>query len=115
MSIHTLFTCDKEYIKKARRLTEDRNLFFHMHLSESLYEPAWSVEKYGKRPVEVYEEIDILIKNQVSMIHMPLSNCEVGGGIAPYPELIKKGGKVGLGTHGYINNFFEVMLGAFNP
>ena len=28
-------------------------------------------------------------------------------------ELIKKGGKVGLGTDGYINNFFEVMRGAF--
>ena len=44
---------------------------------------------------------------------MPLSNCEVGGGIAPVTELLEAGVQVGLGTDGYINNFFEVMRGAF--
>ena len=133
MSIHTLFTCDKEYIKKAKEMADKNNALFHMHLSESQYEPTWSIEKYNKMPVEVYDEIgildekvvasqvvqvdssevDTLIKKNVSMIHMPLSNCEVGGGVAPYPDIIRNGGKAGLGTDGYINNFFEVMRGAF--
>jgi len=44
---------------------------------------------------------------------MPLSNCEVGGGIAPVPDLIAAGVTVGLGSDGYINDFFQVMRGAF--
>ena len=37
----------------------------------------------------------------------------MGGGIAPVPLMLDKGLNVGLGTDGYINNFFEVMRGAF--
>jgi cytosine/adenosine deaminase-related metal-dependent hydrolase len=44
---------------------------------------------------------------------MPLSNCEVGGGIAPIPQLLAAGATVGLGSDGYIDDFFEVMRGAF--
>ena len=44
---------------------------------------------------------------------MPLSNCEVGGGIAPVPDMISRRMRPGLGTDGYINDPFEVMRGAF--
>ena len=44
---------------------------------------------------------------------MPLSNCEVGGGIAPIPELLEKGVRVSLGSDGYMNDMFDVMRGAF--
>jgi len=44
---------------------------------------------------------------------MPLSNCEVGGGIAPIPELLEQGVAISLGSDGYINDMFEVMRGAF--
>ncbi|CAI8386413.1 MAG: Melamine deaminase [Acidimicrobiaceae bacterium] len=44
---------------------------------------------------------------------MPLSNCEVGGGIAPIPELLEKDVCISLGSDGYINDMFEVMRGAF--
>jgi len=133
MSVHTLFTADKEYLIQAKKIADELGCDIHMHLSESVYEPNWSLEKYGKRPVEVYnelnflgpnvlasqgvqleaDEINILNKKRVRLVHMPLSNCEVGGGIAPIPALLAKGIKTGLGTDGYINNFFEVMRGAF--
>jgi cytosine/adenosine deaminase-related metal-dependent hydrolase len=45
--------------------------------------------------------------------HMPLSNCEVGGGIAPVPEQLEAGVTMGLGTDGYVTDMFEVMRGAF--
>jgi cytosine/adenosine deaminase-related metal-dependent hydrolase len=44
---------------------------------------------------------------------MPLANCEVGGGIAPVPELLSAGVTVGLGSDGYLNDMFQVMRGAF--
>jgi len=133
ISVHTLFTADRKYLVQAKKLADELGCDIHMHLSESVFEPNWSLEKYGKRPVVVYDElnylgpnvlasqgvqlepdeIDILAKRGVRLVHMPLSNCEVGGGIAPVPELLAEGIPVGLGTDGYINNFFDVMRGAF--
>jgi len=133
MSVHTLFTADKGYLIQAKKIADELGCDIHMHLSESIYEPSWCIRKYGKRPVEVYnelnflgpnvlasqgvqlepDEINILAEKGVRLVHMPLSNCEVGGGIAPIPALLAKGIKTGLGTDGYINNFFEVMRGAF--
>lgn len=133
MSIHTLFTCSKEYAMKAKRIADELNCDIHMHLSESVFEPNWCIDKYGKRPVDIYNEIDFLdsnvfasqvvqvedyeldlmAKRRVRAVSMPLSNCEVGGGVAPVSRMLSRGIKVGLGTDGYINNFFEVMRGAF--
>ncbi|GIR37513.1 MAG: hypothetical protein CM15mP49_28980 [Actinomycetota bacterium] len=46
---------------------------------------------------------------------MPLANCEVGGGIAPIPELLDAGVTVGLGSDGYINDFYEVIASFPHP
>ncbi len=133
MSIHTLFTCSAGFIREADRISREQGCPLHMHLSESDYEPNWTKEHYGKTPVEVYaelgclgehilasqlvqvsdREIGILASHGVKGVSMPLSNCEVGGGIAPVHQLLQSGMTLGLGTDGYINNFFEVMRGAF--
>mgnify|MGYP006290109053 CR=1 FL=1 len=133
MCIHTTFTCSKEFIREARERTGRTGSGLQMHLNESIYEPTVCRERYGKGPVELYEEleylgpdvlasqgvkltereIEILGNHGVSLVHVPLSNCEVGGGVAPVPELLRRGIEVGLGTDGYINNFFEVMRGVF--
>lgn len=132
-SIHTLFTCSEAFVKEAKALSKEEGAMIHMHLSESVFEPNWCMEKYGKSPVEIYDqlgyldetvlasqvvqvsdkELDILAKRGVKAVSMPLSNCEVGGGFAPVTKMLEKGMTVGLGTDGYINNFFEVMRGAF--
>ncbi len=133
MSIHTLFTADKSFIMQAKQLAAELDADIHMHLSESVYEPQWVQRSYGRRPVELYEqwgfldervvasqavqiserEADILARRGCRLVHMPLSNCEVGGGVAPVPDYQRLGIATGLGTDGYINNFFEVMRGAF--
>lgn len=132
-SIHTLFTCSPPFVSQAKKVADDNDCMVHMHLSESVFEPNWCMEHYGKTPVEVYEELgyldtnvlasqvvqvkdmelDILAKHGVKVVSMPLSNCEVGGGFAPVTKMLERGMTVGLGTDGYINNFFEVMRGAF--
>ncbi len=104
-----------------------------MHCSEGHYEPTVLFERTGLRPIEYYNkigvlgpqmlasqcvqinqnEIDLLAKHKAKVTHMPLSNCEVGGGIAPLPELVDAGVTVGLGSDGYITDFFKVMRGAF--
>lgn len=133
VSTHTLFTCDEAFIRRAKSLATQNNAFLHMHLSESVFEPEWAAKNLGKSPVQAYadmgvldgnvtasqavqlsaEERALLVKHGVRLVHMPLSNCEVGGGVAPFPDYLAGGLSCGLGTDGYINNFFEVMRGAF--
>ncbi len=133
MCIHTTFTCSPEFIQKASSLSKENGLAVQMHLNESSYEPKVCKEKYDLTPAQLYrelglldnhvlasqgvklseEEIQTLKEKEVNLAHVPLSNCEVGGGIAPVPDLLNEGINVSLGTDGYINNFFEVMRAAF--
>jgi 5-methylthioadenosine/S-adenosylhomocysteine deaminase len=133
MCTHTTFTCSKDFLQNAARRARAAGSPIQMHLSESVYEPAVCMERYNMLPAELYREIgfwgedvlaaqgvkctekelDILASSAVSLSHVPLSNCGFGGGIAPVPEMISKGLTVGLGTDGYINDFFGVMRGAF--
>ncbi len=133
MCFHTTFTCSADFIKKANERAIALGSLLHMHLSEGDFEPKYAMQNFGKRPVEYYrdlgilgehvlasqcvkidaKEIELLAASGVKVSHMPLSNCEVGGGIAPVPEMVDSGITVALGSDGYINNFFEVMRGAF--
>jgi cytosine/adenosine deaminase-related metal-dependent hydrolase len=58
------------------------------------------------------DEVATLARHGVNVSHQPLSNCEVGGGFSPVPEMLAAGVNVALGTDGYVNNFFEVMRAA---
>lgn len=133
LCIHTTFTCSPEFIRRGKAMAKEAGLRLHFHLSEGTHEPDYCRRTYGCAPVEHYErlafwddtvlaaqvvqvteaEIEILGRRRVNCAHLPLSNCEVGGGIAPVTKLLAKNLNVGLGTDGYINDFFQVMRGAF--
>lgn len=133
MCFHTTFTCDAGFIRQAYKMAGDLGVLTHSHCSEGTYEPAFALEKFGCRPIEYYEhlgvlgegsllsqcvqineaEIELLAKRKAHVTHMPLSNCEVGGGIAPVPQMVEAGINISLGSDGYITDFFEVMRGAF--
>ena len=133
LCLHTSFTCSGSFVDRARRMMEDFDCDLHLHLSESAYEPAACIDRFGIRPVVWYEqlglwsesvlasqavavddvEIALLAERGVRVAHMPLSNCEVGGGVAPVPAMIESGIRPGLGSDGYINSVFEVMRAAF--
>ena len=133
MSVHTTFTCSDSFLRKAFELAEENNVLFHAHCNEGVYEGEWCEKTYGHRTFEHYEklgingsrflasqcvhlserEIELISSAGTRCVHMPLSNCEVGGGIAPIPELLEQGVAISLGSDGYINDMFEVMRGAF--
>ena len=133
MCFHTTFTCSDEFILKAFELAKEQGVLTHMHCSEGHFEPNEMLKRNGLRTIEHYDalgvlgpdmlvsqcvqisqnEIDLLAKRGARVTSMPLSNCEVGGGIAPLPQLTSAGVTVGLGSDGYITDFFEVMRGAF--
>lgn len=133
MCFHTTFTCSAAFIRKAFALARKRGALIHAHVSEGTYEPEHNLAHHGVRTLAYYErlgvlgpdflasqcvqidadEIALMAAHGVRMVHMPLSNCEVGGGIAPVPQLLAAGVTVGLGSDGYIDDFFEVLRGAF--
>jgi 5-methylthioadenosine/S-adenosylhomocysteine deaminase len=132
MCFHTTFTCSADFIRRAFALAAEHGAKVHMHLSEGAYEPEYCLAHFGLRPVVYYDrlgvlgphvlasqcvqvdagEIEVLARRGVHVSHQPLSNCEVGGGFAPLPEMLAAGVNVALGTDGYVNNFFEVMRAA---
>ncbi len=133
MCFHTTFSCSADFIRQAFALGEELDVPVHMHLSEGVHEPEYDLKHFGMRPIEYYDslgvagprmlasqcvqmsahELELMASRGVRMTHMPLSNCEVGAGIAPVPELLAAGVTVGLGSDGYVNDFFEVARGAF--
>lgn len=133
MCHHTTFTCSDDFIRRAHALAKEHGALLHFHCAEGPYEPEQSLKRYGKRTIEHYEDLGILDEttlasqcvqlspNEVRIVGergirvttMPLSNCEVGGGFAPVPEMRAAGATVGLGTDGYVANFFASLRGAF--
>lgn len=133
MSIHTTFTCSEAFIRQAFETAAGLDVLCHAHVNEGVHEGRWCEEHHGMRTLEFYDrlgvasprfqasqcvqlsprEADIIADSGIRVSHMPLSNCEVGGGIAPVVEMLERGVTVGLGSDGYINDMFAVMRGAF--
>jgi 5-methylthioadenosine/S-adenosylhomocysteine deaminase len=133
MSWHTTFTCSPDFVTTAVGIARDLGVRYHAHVNEGVHEGVWCQTNRGMRTMELYDQLGIagpeLVASQcvqmsaaemaivsergVNCVHMPLANCEVGGGIAPVPEQIAAGVVTGLGSDGYVNDFFSVMRGAF--
>jgi len=127
--IHTTFTCSPDFIRKCRLDADETGAGIQIHFEEGSYETQFCMSRYGKYPGQLYEELgfwksdviasqcvkttmeelDILARRSVKVSHQPLSNGEVGGGIAPIPEMIERNIQVCLGTDGFITDMFEVM------
>lgn len=125
---HTTFTCDERFIRHGKALAREEQALFQFHLSESAYEPSlhplparWyetlgvlDRDTLASQCVQMTEaELELLAHRAVRVVHMPLSNCEVGGGFAPVPAMLELDIPVALGSDGYIDDFFTVMKGAF--
>lgn len=133
MCFHTTFTCSEDLIRTAFASAEELDVFCHAHCNEGTHEGEWCEQNKGMRTLAFYDSIgvatprflasqcvqlseaerEVLSDCGIRVTHMPLANCEVGGGIAPIPELLEAGVTIGLGSDGYINDMFEVMRGAF--
>jgi 5-methylthioadenosine/S-adenosylhomocysteine deaminase len=130
---HALYTCSPDLLKSCRELAERHNVPLITHLSENQNEVDTIKERYQTTPVRHLhnlgilnenliadhcvvldaEEIDLLAKNRVRVVHNPQSNMKLASGIAPVPEMLAAGVKVGLGADGPASNnnldIFEEM------
>jgi 5-methylthioadenosine/S-adenosylhomocysteine deaminase len=121
---HATYTTNLSMMEDARRLSEERDLVFITHASESRAEVQTVREKYGKSPIEVLdeagllgertllahcvhltdEEIQRLAETGTSVAHCPSSNLKLSSGIARIADMVKAGVNVAFGTDGPASN-----------
>jgi len=117
---HATYTNDKEHLQKIRQLSDKHGAPILIHISEMEFEMEEFREKYDMSPVAyldsigfltdkvigahlVYvddEDIDLLAKREVGVIHNITANAKGGRGVSPAPKMLKRNVKVGLGTDG---------------
>jgi 5-methylthioadenosine/S-adenosylhomocysteine deaminase len=133
LSPTALFYSTKDLLLGCKELSKKYGVCIHIHIAEGKESQKACVEMFGKREVELLNElemlnerfhavhaidlsnneIDALSLNDCTVIHNPISNMYLATGISPVFKLIRKGINVALGTDGAGSNdsynFFETM------
>jgi len=115
-----------ESVALARRL----GLRVHTHLAETLDEERDCIARFGKRPLDLLDEIgwiagDVWVAHGIhfndaevkrlgntatGIAHCPSSNCRLGSGICRVNDLVDAGAPVGLGVDGVASNEIGGLL-----
>nr|WP_183600389.1 amidohydrolase [Paenibacillus phyllosphaerae] len=115
-----LYGCSWGFLEKAAQFSQDRKLITHIHVAETSDQIDNTLGRFGLRNLEVVEavgllgprtqvvhgiwlddsELELLAKNQASVIHCPVSNMYLASGVARVPEMRRMGINVALGTDG---------------
>jgi len=132
-SLHASFTVSDEIIVEARKRATTDKAYMTIHTSEGLVDLYHNLERFGKRTVERLRdlgvlgrdvvlahcvhldegELDIVAENGCGVAHNPMSNMLNAVGVAPLPDMLRRGIAVGIGNDGYIFDAFENMRSAF--
>ncbi|MGE5286453.1 MAG: 8-oxoguanine deaminase, partial [Micromonosporaceae bacterium] len=115
------FSVTPQLMLRTAELAEQLGVRLHTHLAEDPDEDTYCMERFGRRPVEQFEEVGWLTDRSwvahcvypdpaevarlgaagVGVAHCPSSNMLLaGGGFAPVRELRSAGAPVGLGCDG---------------
>lgn len=128
---HAFYTCSQEYLKKCSDFAKEHNLPVHIHFCENENEREEITKHYGS-PLEALkntgllenhlilahgtfiDEVEQFKNKKISIIHNPISNLNLGCGIADITKY-KKYTNVALGTDGQgsgntLNLFYHMSL-----
>jgi 5-methylthioadenosine/S-adenosylhomocysteine deaminase len=138
IAAHAIYTLKPEQLVATRAKAKELGVPISIHISESRFEVDYSQKNYGTTPVKelesldffsgptigahlvwpTNEEIPILARRHVGVIHNPTSNMKISSGVSPVTQMLKEGVAVGLGTDGPATNndldmWEEMRLAAF--
>jgi len=121
---HAPYTVSEEHLKAIRAFSDRTGAPIVIHVSETKREVDDSINAKGASPVDYLnrigflnnrviaahvvwpseEEIGLLKRLGVGVVHNPQSNMKLASGVAPVPEMIRQELRLGLGTDGAASN-----------
>ncbi|MGI8735611.1 MAG: amidohydrolase family protein [Pyrinomonadaceae bacterium] len=121
---HAAYTVSEEHLKAARAFSDRTGAPIVTHISETKREVDDSVKAKGASPIAYLDRIGflgekviaahvvwpqgtdstILKQRGVGVVHNPQSNMKLAAGVAPVPQMLKEGLRLGLGTDGAASN-----------
>jgi 5-methylthioadenosine/S-adenosylhomocysteine deaminase len=121
---HAPYTVSQEHLKAVRALSDRTGAPIVIHISETKREVDDSLKDKGASPIDYLngfgflndhviaahvvwpteEELGLLKKLGVGIVHNPQSNMKLASGVAPVPAMLKADLPVGLGTDGAASN-----------
>ena len=121
---HSPYICPPDFLERVADRAAELGLGIHIHLSEFRDQLESSLAKHGVTPVKfleqrgilehptiaahcIYitpEDMDILQGKNVHVVQCPNCHMKLGMGVAPVPELLRRGVNVALGTDGPASN-----------
>lgn len=118
------FSVSSELLRQSAILARQYGVRLHTHLCETKDEENYTLSRFGMRPFEYMqslgwagpdvwyahgihfspEELRGLAETGSGVAHCPISNMKLSSGVAPIPEMLKLGVKVGLAVDGSASN-----------
>ncbi|MGI9586384.1 MAG: 8-oxoguanine deaminase [Acidimicrobiia bacterium] len=125
------FSVTPEIMRESAALARAYGVHLHTHVAETIDEDGFCVNTYGRRPVELMEdlgwvgpdvwyahgvfinddEIGRLSASGTGVAHCPSSNMRLASGIAPVRRFLDSDMRLGLGVDGSASNDGSHMLG----
>lgn len=130
---HALYSCAPATYERIRELANEYGVGIHTHLAESETEVEIIAERTGLTPTAYLDrliglgsdvlcahcikltddDLELIAAHDVAVAHCPTSNMKIANGVAPIPELLERGVRVGLATDSVMTNnnldMFEEM------
>jgi len=127
-----IFVNSRDYLMRLWVEAEKMGTGIHTHIQETSHEVARMRGKYGVTTVEFLDklqfltprlvaahcvwltdsDIELLAKGHACVVYNPTSNAKLGNGVAPIPELMKRGIVVALGTDGSASSDNQDLISA---
>jgi cytosine/adenosine deaminase-related metal-dependent hydrolase len=118
------FSVTPELMRDSAVLARRHGVRLHTHVAETMDEERFCLEKFGKRPVELMQDLgwtgdDVWFAHGVhfndadvatvaetgtGVAHCPSSNLRLGAGLCRVADLVRAGATVGLGVDGAASN-----------
>ncbi len=118
------FSVTERLMRESAVLARRLGVRLHTHIAETLDEDAYCRERFGRRPIELLEDLGwvgpdvwlahcvhlnwpsvrLLAGSATGVAWCPTSNLRLGSGVAPVRGLLDCGVRVGLGVDGSASN-----------
>jgi cytosine/adenosine deaminase-related metal-dependent hydrolase len=118
------FSVTPQLMRDSAALARRHGVRLHTHLAETLDEERFCAERFGRRPLELMEdlgwtgddvwyahgihlndaEVGRVAGARTGIAHCPSSNMRLGAGACRVEDLLRAGARVGLGVDGSASN-----------